>query len=287
MIENLNGQHEIVNYTKYDRIKLYDNVETDCYPMHWHSSMEIIYPLENSYEVIINNTRYKLTPKDLLFIWPGTTHELIAPPTGRRIIFQAELSLLKDMKDMNTILSLTGDCFVSNARNHSSFHNELASKFTRLVEEYNNGQMFSETTIYSALLDMIATIGRFYMNQKLMDSTSNQQIYYQNVDKILQCCEYINAHFTENLTLDQIADMANFSKFHFSRLFKEVTSVSFYKYVSQKRISHAETLLSDPRISVTQVAIQSGFSTPIAFTRMFKLMKGCSPRDFRKIYEDI
>ncbi len=83
-----------------------------------------------------------------------------------------------------------------------------------------------------------------------------------------------------------MADLAGFSKYHFSRLFKNFTGLSFYKYLNKKRIEHAEELLVDPSLSITEVALQSGFTSLSAFIRMFKQIKDCTPTEFRNLYED-
>ncbi len=82
-----------------------------------------------------------------------------------------------------------------------------------------------------------------------------------------------------------ILPLAGFSKYHFTRLFKNFTGTSFYKYLNKKRIEHAEKLLVDPELSITEVALQSGFSSLSAFIRMFKLIKDCTPTEFRNLYE--
>ena len=82
----------------------------------------------------------------------------------------------------------------------------------------------------------------------------------------------------------EIAGMTGFSKFHFSRLFKEFTGTSFYKYLNVRRISHAERLLLDPQLNVTDAAVLSGFNSISAFMRMFKIIKGCTPTEFRNLY---
>ena len=92
------------------------------------------------------------------------------------------------------------------------------------------------------------------------------------------------SHCTEELSLDEIAGMTGFSKFHFSRLFKEFTGTSFYKYLNVRRISHAERLLLDPQLNVTDAAVLSGFNSISAFMRMFKIIKGCTPTEFRNLY---
>ncbi len=71
----------------------------------------------------------------------------------------------------------------------------------------------------------------------------------------------------EDLSLEGVASQAGFSKYHFSRLFKQYTDSTFYKYLNQKRIEFAKTLLQDPGVSVTEVAFKSGFSSLSAFLR--------------------
>ena len=82
-----------------------------------------------------------------------------------------------------------------------------------------------------------------------------------------------------------VAALAGFSKYHFSRLFKEFTNISFYKYLNNQRISYAEKLLLDPNINITEVAIHSGYNSISAFMRMFKIIKNCTPTEFRNMYQ--
>lgn len=79
--------------------------------------------------------------------------------------------------------------------------------------------------------------------------------------------------------------LSGFSKFYFSRLFKQFTNVSFYKYVNQKRIEKAAKMLTEPNISITNVALSCGFESLSSFIRMFKIVKGCTPTEFRNMYQ--
>lgn len=79
--------------------------------------------------------------------------------------------------------------------------------------------------------------------------------------------------------------LSSFSKFYFSRLFKQFTDVSFYKYVNQKRIEKAAEMLTEPNISITNVALSCGFESLSSFIRMFKIVKGCTPTEFRNMYQ--
>lgn len=88
------------------------------------------------------------------------------------------------------------------------------------------------------------------------------------------------------MTLEEVASMAGFSKYHFTRLFKQYADTSFYKYLNQKRIAHAKNLLIDKNLSVLEVALQSGFSNLSSFLRMFKQLTGCTPTELRRIYDE-
>ena len=79
--------------------------------------------------------------------------------------------------------------------------------------------------------------------------------------------------------------LSSSSKFYFSRLFKQFTNVSFYKYVNQKRIEKAAEMLTEPNISITNVALSCGFESLSSFIRMFKIVKGCTPTEFRNMYQ--
>lgn len=77
------------------------------------------------------------------------------------------------------------------------------------------------------------------------------------MEKFTTVCQYIDTSFRENLTLEQAAEIAGFSKYHFSRLFKEFTGITFQEYLTRQRIRHAEELLTDSKISITDIALAS------------------------------
>ncbi len=283
MIENLNGIHETVNYKENTNIRLYLNTVCENYPSHWHTPLEIIMPLENNYTIICNNCSLEINPYEIVVICPGVIHTLKAPEKGKRIIFQAEVSMLKEIRELYSVLSFIHPIALITSATMPEVHDILSRLLLEIKDEYFHTCSLSEAFIYSRLISMFVVIGRNHIKNLEPDFISQirQQEY---ISKFLGICEYINNHCNEDLTLDQLSAMAGYSKYHFSRLFKQFTNVSFYKYVNQKRIAQAESLLINPEISVTEVAIRSGFSSPSAFIRMFKIIKDCTPTEFRSIY---
>ncbi len=93
--------------------------------------------------------------------------------------------------------------------------------------------------------------------------------------------EYIDIHYMEELNLEDIAESTGFSKYHFSRLFKQYTGFTFCDYLCHRRIKVAEELLARPDLSITEAALQAGFPSISTFNRLFKQYKNCTPSEYR------
>ena len=287
MIESLNGIFETINYKQSTSIKLYDNDEYEDYPAHWHTTPEIIMPTENIYTVECYNQIITLREGDIILICPGCIHTLYAPEKGRRIIFQADINPLRFMKEIETLVTIISPLIVITPEDFPSIYDKVKSLLLEIKDEYlSSSTSFSEVSIYSKTLEIITLIGRSRaaagIETPSPDAPRKQEEY---IEKFIEICNYISAHCSDELNLEAVASMSGFSKFYFSRLFKQFTNVSFYKYVNQKRIEKAAEMLTEPNISITNVALSCGFESLSSFIRMFKIVKGCTPTEFRNMYQ--
>ncbi len=284
MIETLDGIFETVNYKKSTTLKLYDNVQYEDYPMHWHPAIEIVMPVKNGYTMKFTNSEVKLRENDICIICPGCVHSIIAPETGRRIIFQPNTTYLRFMKEVELLISMMSPYAIITPEEYPTIHGKLANLLVEIRTEYLQGNSFSEVNIYSKVLEMFVLIGQNSASKSPRTSDYSMAPREEYATKFMEICDYISAHCAEDLKLDEIADMSGFSKFYFERLFKQFTGTSFYKYVNQKRIEKAVELLIEPGNSVTDVALNCGFMSISSFIRMFKLQKGCTPTEFKSLY---
>ena len=76
--------------------------------------------------------------------------------------------------------------------------------------------------------------------------------------------------------------MSGFSKSHFIRLFKDYTGVSYYEYLTRRRMLNVELLLNNPEYSISDVAMRSGYDSIATFNRVFKTSHGVTPTEYRK-----
>ncbi|MDF2904775.1 MAG: transcriptional regulator, AraC family [Herbinix sp.] len=285
MISTLEGIRETVNFAENSTIKLYDNDEAEDYPNHWHTPLEIVMPTLSEYQTVCNDVTINLRVGDILIIAPGTVHRFYAPKVGKRIIFQAELSEFNSIREFDAFTALIQPALLITPEEAPLIHTQIVELIKDITDEYQANAQLMNVSIYSKLFQIMVLISRNYSRTSNSFSgakTCKQQEYLMKFHSI---CDYINQNCTENLSLDTIADMAGFSKFHFSRLFKEFTNVSFYKYLNARRIACAERLLIDPNMNITEVAFRSGFNNISAFIRMFRIVKNCTPTEFRNMYQ--
>jgi AraC-like DNA-binding protein len=112
-----------------------------------------------------------------------------------------------------------------------------------------------------------------------MESSSYPKIYLYK--RIVHAKLFIDNHFAEKIDLNNIADEAHFSKFHFIRLFKYIYGKTPHHYLTQVRINCATQLLIE-NISVADVCASVGFESMTSFTGLFKKMVGLTPSAFQQ-----
>lgn len=285
MIESLNGAKETVSYREHFGIRIYMNQETEDYPIHWHTAAEVIMPLENIYTAVIDGTKHALNPGDILIIPPGELHQLFAPASGKRMIMQFDCSLLYHLNGLDSTFHLLRPCLIITSAQDAGLHGLLNPLLLNLMNEYFSKTLLKEAAAYSMLIQFFVILGRNFMQREHRFPHRNSQMQkHKYIDKLLEVCNYIGEHCTEDIQVEELAELAGFSKFHFMRLFKQFMGMSYYNYLNQHRIMHAEKLLIDPNLSIMEVAMSSGFGSLPTFNRVFKSYKKCTPSEYKCLH---
>lgn len=283
MIKNLAGDFETVEYDEQKYSMLYDNVENEAYPVHWHNAIEIIMPLKNDYVVNVGGVDYNIPENDVLVVPPGELHSMPAMP-GRRLIFQFDNRFLGDVTVLDPIMhGLTAPILINNELN-KELHVVAKKTMTDIFALYKIKHEITDIKIYINLIKFFMAIKEFQLEQhKVLLDCDDATISEYN-EKFNTVFRYIDENYMYDISLDQLADVAGYSKYHFSRIFRQYNSMSYLQYINSRRTKAAELLLLDPNLPVTEVAMRSGFKSLTTFNRIFKEIKHCTPTDFKKLY---
>ena len=240
-------------------------------------------PMKNYYKVKVGGTEYTIKENEVLIIPPGELHSMPAIP-GRRLIFQCDNSVLGDVSALAPVMrSLNAPLLIT-----PEYDKELSvlAKKTMLdiLEMYGNKSELADVKIYALLIRLLIAVREFHLEQSKSSLSRDNVKIYEYSEKFSTVMKYIDANYMYDISLDQLADVAGYSKYHFSRIFKQYNSMSYLQYINARRTRAAENLLLDPEIPITEVAMRSGFKSLTTFNRIFKEIKHCTPTDFKKLY---
>lgn len=278
------GSQELVSFHQSSAIRIWCNEQSADFEPHWHTAMEIIVPVENWYDAIIHSETYHLTPGDILIIPSGELHALKAPEKGVRFIFLFDISSVARLNGFASIQSMMNAPLCVTKNTHPHIYDDVYHILLQMRNEYFNKNEFAELTIFSLLLNLMVKLGTNHLNDTNLFSSSNTRPYKQKeyINKFNDVMDYIDAHYMDDFTLEDVASAIGFSKYHFSRLFKQYTGFSFCAYICHRRIKVAEELLEQPDLSITEIAMQSGFPSISTFNRVFRQQRNCSPSEYRE-----
>ncbi|MCX7746422.1 MAG: AraC family transcriptional regulator [Clostridia bacterium] len=118
-----------------------------------------------------------------------------------------------------------------------------------------------------------------------MTGSDKSMTYMEYISRINRVQDYIEANLREELSLDTLAEISGFSKFHFHRIFSGIVKETLLSYINRIRMERAiSLLLHNPSQSITEVAMMLGFSESAAFSRLFKKHFGMSASEVRQKY---
>ena len=104
-----------------------------------------------------------------------------------------------------------------------------------------------------------------------------------DVERLRRACDFITENAHQALSRDTVADVVHMSGSGFSRFFKSRTGMTFQEFVSDVRISRACELLASTSFSITEIALECGFSDMTTFNRTFKKFRAATPSRYREI----
>ena len=146
-----------------------------------------------------------------------------------------------------------------------------------MEREYNSKKKYWELYVGADLRRMFIMIYRECADVMTMKVGHSVTVAYNIMN-------YINHHFTENISVDKIAAELYLNKNYIAHIFKEETGYSLIAYAILLRINRAKLMLAKTDKSITQIATECGYDDFTYFSRQFKKTTGLTPSAYRKAY---
>ncbi len=271
-------------FPKDSSLRIWYNELSCDYSSHWHNALEISVPIENHSDVEVDGTSYHAVPGDIIIIPPRKSHSLHAPKYGCRYVCLFDIDFFSTLRGYTSLIQMLQECIHITPEAYAPIYNDIYDLFSQIWKEYFQKTDFYEFSIYSHLFQIMTMLSRHRLSKINLFTESTPVKRHEYFEKLNTVIDYIDQNYVYDITLEDAASLSGFSKFHFSRLFKEYMNCTFYDYLINQRIKATELLLTDDKLSITDIALQSGFSSISTFNRTFKQKKGCTPGEYRALY---
>ncbi len=253
---------------------------------HYHPEIEIIYFIEGRTNGVIGDGFQQFDEGDLVILGSNFPHVLQenkvfvkenpgTRPFGLIIQFTEDFLGADFMQkpELQAIRSL-----LHKIKRGIHFKKAAVDK---VKEALLSMHLMNDTRKLFILLDVLETLAHADEFDYMTDQNYGYD-YTQDEERMRSVHHYIYQHFTEKITVKEIASVANMTETSFCRYFKTRTLKNFTRFLNEIRISYACKLLSDTNNSVTAVCFESGYNELSYFTRQFKKIMNQSPQQYQR-----
>ena len=254
-------------------------------PLHWHDEMELVVIKKGQGYVSVDFDKHLVHSGDIIMICPGCLHAIEQDASYKmeyeNIIFKPELlssgaNDLCMLQYMKPLLdgTLPVEHFLTPAHEvFESLSNCIRQIDLVCADQTTGWQLAVKSALFYFFFLLISE------RQKKTVSISHNPTSLEKMKTVLK---YVEEHYTEKLTIDDMAKLTFYSKSHFMKFFKVHMGTGFTEYLNDYRLAMAARLLKSSDESILMIAEESGFDNLSYFNRIFKRKYGVSPGSYRK-----
>lgn len=234
---------------------------------HMHPFTELFYVVNGQGTFYLDGKSFPISANDLVIVMPNIEHTEQSLETN-----PLEYIVL----GIDGISFLDVDYSISRFRYNYQDQKGLQTIIHLLLEEVHKEQYGYELVCHNLLEMLLIHIIRY---QKLVPTSVNTVAATKECSLIKR---YIDAHYSEELSLEFLASYSHMNKFYLVHAFTRITGQSPIQYLLRKRLDVSCELLKNTNHSISEVAASVGFSSHSYFTQSFKKSMGLSPREYRR-----
>ncbi|MBE7042373.1 MAG: AraC family transcriptional regulator [Ruminococcaceae bacterium] len=252
------------------RLGYNENMKESSY--NWHTNLEIIYVTKGFGTIRCEDDYYHLREGTVFVVNPDTLHYVYSD-SGISFYF-----ILID-EQFFTDNGFTLEQYAFHPVIHDSRIEKNFIKTINAIEQLIENE--NEINIAKSRLETLSLLVNICSDYSLIQNTKNKEKSKGSNELIKEAIKYINLHYTEAITLEQISNFLGITKYYLVREFKKYTNQTIFSYINLLRCKKAEMLLASGK-NITETAYESGFESASYFTRTYKKIRGYAPSEYKK-----
>ncbi len=283
---NKNIMREITPLTSSDCFTIFTRVKSEFdFPLHCHEELELNFIMSaKGAKRIVGDHIGEIEDIELVLVGSNLPHVWQTHKCKSKEIREITIQFHKDLFD-EKLLRRNQLSFVRNLLEKSAKGVLFSRQTTEQIAPRLN--LLTQKQGFDSVLELMSILHDLSISRNmhtLSGATFNNAELSYNSRRIERAVEYMNQSFQKQITLTEVAKLANMTDVSFSRFFRSRTGITFMDSLLEMRLGHASRLLIDTTESVAEIAYNCGFNNISNFNRLFKKKKGCTPREFRENY---
>lgn len=272
-------------YRKVDTEGIYLSYSTapgGYHPLHWHEEIELLYQLNGRSDIQIDGKKYQIQNKLLTVINSRQVHSIHTySDTSMFICVHISKKLIEKYIpdiDLYRIYCIPDDIPDSQFPEYLSVCRQMEDLLRLYITDKPAWQMESEGIILQVLAQLI----RHFSRKSAPDEIGLSSADRTSFNRIRDVITYVEEHFREPISLQDIAGHLGLGREYFCRFFKKNMGMSFLRYLNEVRISHVYRDLEQTDAPIAEIAEKNGFLNQKLFNRAFREVYGCTPSAVRR-----
>lgn len=272
-------------YRKVDTEGIYLSYSTapgGYHPLHWHEEIELLYQLNGRSDIQIDGKKYQIQNKLLTVINSRQVHSIHTySDTSMFICVHISKKLIEKYMpdiDLYRIYCIPDDIPDSQFPEYLSVCRQMEDLLRLYITDKLAWQMESEGIILQVLAQLI----RHFSRKSAPDEIGLSSADRTSFNRIRDVITYVEEHFREPISLQDIAGHLSLGREYFCRFFKKNMGMSFLRYLNEVRISHVYRDLEQTDAPIAEIAEKNGFHNQKLFNRTFREVYGCTPSAVRR-----
>lgn len=280
------SQYENYGFDRVSAFNLSTGYEKRSYQAHWHSYGEILLVGPGKTNIfMVNQKTYELVEGDFLLIWPTEMHAIIDADRKESLVIQYSNAFMNTLFDLQRIMHFYRNLHVLCIKAHPELVGRLRPIAEKMKTIFFSSGADRELRCCMLLMEFMLTLDE-HREEFAPEIRSGDPYSYTDtvMRRMLMVTDYIKNNLTaDDLSQGAMAEMAGISKDYFSRIFRSVTGLNYSKWLNLIRLEKAAELLADENMTLTEIAMLSGFQSISSFNRVFHTEKGMSPGEYRAL----
>ena len=280
---------EITPLTQADCFTLFSRVKADFdFPLHYHEEFELNF-ISNAKGAkrVVGDHLEEIDELELVLVGSNLQHAWFTHKCKSKEISEITIQFHKDLFD-EKFLNRNQLNFIRSMLEKSSrgilFSKETIQQLAPRITSLNQLHGFDSMLELMSILHDLSTSRNYRLLSDASFNSNPTETSHYHSRRIEKTLEYMNKNFDKQISLSEVAKIANMSDVSFSRFFKQRTGNTFVDSQTQIRLGHASRLMIETTQSVAEIAYKCGFNNISNFNRIFKKKKGCTPKEFRESF---